>query len=106
MGRQQPAAEPVDRADPGALRVAGEPPQLPRALGVVLGVRPSGKLAANPGAKLARRLLGEREGEDALDARAVLGHCVAIALYEHARLAGPRPRDEEYVAVAGRDGRR
>jgi hypothetical protein len=108
MRREQAPAEPVDGRDPRPLALARGASDLPRALGLAGlggGARPGDELAPHPLPKLARRPLGEREGEDRIGTDAVLGHGVAVALDEDAGLAGSRPRLGEYVARARLDRR-
>ncbi len=64
------------------------------------GPRRGDQLAPDPLAKLARRSLGEREGEDRIGADAVLSHRVAVTVDQDARLAGARPRLREHIARA------
>jgi hypothetical protein len=81
---QDAGAEPVDRADPGGLRLAR-----------VLVVAERREAAAHPLAQLAGRLLGEGEREHAADRHAVATDRLHEALDHHRRLAGARVGREQ-----------
>ena len=108
MGGEQAPAEPVDGRDPGPLALSRGAGDLPRPFGlagVEGGARGGDEPAPNPLPKLARRPLGEREGEDRVGPDAVLGHGFAVALHQDPGLAGARPRLREHVARARLDRR-
>ncbi len=79
----------VERALPEHPREEGVDRRDGRELGLPREVRPplAPKGPPDPLLHLARRLLGERDGEDARDGHAAAHHEVEIALREHARLA-------------------
>ena len=108
MRREQAPAEPVHGGDPGPLALARGARDLSRPVvlpGLGCRARPGGELAPDPLAKLPRRSLGEREGEDCIGTDPILGHRVAVALDEDPGLTGARPRLREHVAGARRDRR-
>ena len=104
VGGEQPAAEPVDRRDPGPV---GRLERLAQGLQPVsLGFAdPDGELIANPPSKLVRGALGEGEGENPLDPAVRVERGGAEAVDEHARLPGPGAGAEEDVAIAALDRR-
>jgi hypothetical protein len=54
-------------------------------------------------AHLARRLVGEGNGEDAPGRHALVRHKVGDAVCDHARLAAAGPGDDQHRAFGGRD---
>src|SRR4051794_21586529 len=106
MCGEEPAAEAVDRRDPGSLALAGRAGDVPGPLHVasLCGfVRALHQAATNALSQLAGGPLGKRERQDALRAHVVLGDAVAIALHEDAGLAGPGSGLGEDVPLAGAD---
>ena len=93
VGTQQPGAEAVDGRHRRGLRG----PRQIRSLGHE-HARPHTLL------ELLGRLLGEGDGEDALDRDAVLEHRGREPLDHHRRLAGPRAGGEQERTVAQLDG--
>ena len=93
MRTKQPAAEPVDRRDPGPVELAGEvgPPALEQR-------------GADACAKLSGGLTGVGDDEHRLDIEAFVAHGADEALDEHRGLARPGAGRDEDLA-AGLDGR-
>jgi hypothetical protein len=90
---QQPSAEAVDGRDERGLGRAR-----------VLALAAREERRAQPALELGRRLLGERDGQDALDRDVVVAHRAHEPLDQHARLAAARARAQEQGAVAALDG--
>jgi hypothetical protein len=90
---QDPRAEAVEGRDPRRLGLARR-----------LAVAELEQARAHARAQLARRLLGEGDGQDLVGAQAVLHHRGDEALDQHRRLARAGVGREHEVALAARDG--
>jgi hypothetical protein len=104
MGGEEPATEPVDGRDPGAVgRLLGGAKGLELLARGLLG--PLGQRLPDPAAKLVGRPFGEGEGEDPLDPDLGIERGGAEPIDEDGGLAGARPGPQEDVAVELGGGR-
>ena len=90
---QDPRAEAVEGRDPGGFGLARR-----------LAVAELEQAGAHARAQLARRLLGEGDGQDLVGAQAVVHHRGDEALDQHGRLARAGVGRQHEVAVAAGDG--
>ena len=103
MRGEQPAAEAVDRRDPGGAELVDGPLEAHPRVGVGCGDPAAGELGTDPLAELGAGAVGEGKGDHLLWPDSLVLDQVAVAVDEDPRLAGAGSRLEQDSRCPGPD---